>query len=118
MDHNNYKEYTLQQLYEALETVDDVKYPGQLSAIDARIDELEGKSTNDLEGIGGWLIIVAIGIIVTPIRVIFQVISTYPEIFTSGAWGALTTEGSEAYNPFWAPIIVSEILINCALIVA
>ena len=44
------------------------------------------------------------------------VMTTYPEIFSTGAWEALTTQGSEVYSPLWAPIIIGELLFNSALI--
>lgn len=72
----------------------------------------------DLEGIGGWLILVAIGIIITPLRIVTMIIVTYPDLFSSGVWDALTTPESEAYNPLWAPVIIAELLVNCGLLLA
>ena len=69
-----------------------------------------------LEGLGGWLILVGIGIIASPIRMIAVIYPGYSKLFTDGSWQALTTSGTESFKPFWAPIIISEIAINGALI--
>lgn len=45
-------------------------------------------------------------------------IATYPEVFSGGAWEALTTQGSEVYSPLWAPIIGGEVLVNGGLVLA
>ncbi|WP_278043551.1 DUF2569 domain-containing protein [Legionella erythra] len=58
----------------------------------------------------------AIGIVLSPIRIVNSLLTTYPQIFSSGTWEALTTKGSDAYNPLWGPVIIGELLINCILI--
>lgn len=57
----------------------------------------------NLEGLQGWLILVGIGVVVGPLRDIAQVFPLYFKIFRSGDWSVLTTPGSEAYHPAWAP---------------
>ncbi|GIL04946.1 MAG: hypothetical protein BroJett031_14660 [Betaproteobacteria bacterium] len=72
----------------------------------------------NLEGLGGWLVLVGLGIIISPLRVIGIVFPVYSEIFSNGSWEALTTPGTEAYNPLWAPILLGEMLINGGLVLA
>jgi hypothetical protein len=81
------------------------------------LSEVEQKEKTPLE-IGGWLFLVAIGVVVGPIRMVMLLLETYPPIFTEGTWGALTTVGSDFYSPIWGPFLVSEILINVALLSA
>jgi len=70
-----------------------------------------------VSGIGGWLILVVIGLIISPIRVGNLLITTYAPIFSDGAWEALTTPGSETYHVLWAPLLIFEIVGNLGIIV-
>lgn len=71
----------------------------------------------DLKGIRGWLILIAISIVFSPIKLL-TLLPKYSEIFSNGAWQALTTQGSEVYNPFWAPILIFEIIGNIGMLLA
>lgn len=66
-------------------------------------------------GIGGWLILPMLGLIISPIRLGYILLTVHLQIFTSGAWPVLTTPGSDAYHPLWAPILFFEIFANTAL---
>jgi hypothetical protein len=70
----------------------------------------------DLAGLGGWLILVGFGVVVSPLRILGQVFPVYGNMLSNGAWARLTTPGSEAYHPLWQPILVAEIGINAALV--
>lgn len=69
-----------------------------------------------IEGLHGWLNLVAIGLILSPIRIGAAIMSTYPPIFSTNTWHILTTPGTVAYNSLWAPVIIGELLINCGVI--
>ncbi|MEA1994815.1 MAG: DUF2569 domain-containing protein [Campylobacterota bacterium] len=69
------------------------------------------------EGIGGWLILPIIGLIITPIRVTLLMFKDLAPIFTEGYWNVLTTPGSEAYHPLWASLIIFESVGNIVFII-
>lgn len=66
--------------------------------------------------IGGWLILVAFGLVVTPFRIVLHLFNTYLPIFRDGHWEQLTSAGSAAYHPLWGPILVFEIVGNVLLL--
>lgn len=77
----------------------------------------QSEPVNAVSGIGGWLTLFVLGLIITPIKIGYFLFSTYVPIFTTGAWGVLTTPGSEAYHALWAPLLVFEMFGNFFFIV-
>lgn len=75
-------------------------------------DTNQQKPLTNLQGIGGWLILIVIGLVVTPIRIGITVYNTYVPIFSGETWSLLTTPGAAAYNPMWKPILLFEIFGN------
>lgn len=69
-------------------------------------------------GIRGWLILPVIGLIITPIRLVALLLTTYVPIFTEGTWEMLTAVESDFYHSLWAPLLIFEIIGNIVFIIA
>jgi hypothetical protein len=69
-------------------------------------------------GIGGWLLLPALGLLLTPFRVSYSLYKDMGPIFSEGYWSTLTTPASEAYHPYWAPLLIFEIAGNALLVIA
>lgn len=79
--------------------------------------------TVEPKGLGGWLILLAIGLLILPVPPLTNVYNDYLSIFSEGNWEVFTTPGSEAYHHLWAPFIIFDmsgkilfILFNIVLI--
>ena len=62
--------------------------------------------------LGGWLILVGIGVVLSAIQLFISTLATYFPIFADGIWAAVTTQSSEFYHPLWGPVLLGEILFN------
>lgn len=85
------------------------------ASLGGQVQEIRPKEP---QGIGGWLILVAIGLVVSPIRIAASLFLVYVPIFTDGTWQALTSPSSPNYNALWAPILIFEIVANMGFVVA
>ena len=69
-------------------------------------------------GLGGWLILVGLGVVFSPLRLLAEVPKTFLPIFEDGTYEIITTPGTEAYHPFWSTLIWGEISVNTLIFVA
>ena len=69
------------------------------------------------KGLGGWLILMILGFVIGPIRIVNFLATTYWPIFRDGTWSELTTVGAAGYHHLWAPLLTFEIIGNvCSVI--
>jgi hypothetical protein len=80
--------------------------------------ELAASNTNEINGLRGWLILVGIGLVFAPFRLIFTVIQTYAPIFKDGTWDMLTKIDSPNYTPYFQSLMIGEMLFNLCMLFA
>jgi hypothetical protein len=66
-------------------------------------------------GLRGWLALVGVGFCLAPLRILRDV-TQHARVLQSDTWAVLTTPGTAAYHPLWAPIILGEIVVNVGLL--
>ncbi|MDQ1920297.1 DUF2569 domain-containing protein [Massilia pseudoviolaceinigra] len=71
-----------------------------------------------LEGLNGWLLIVVVSVLFTPLRMLYELPELYVNLFGSDHWTAMTTPGAGAYHAAWKPLIFTEVVLNCGMLVA
>ncbi|HET7792666.1 MAG TPA: DUF3857 domain-containing protein, partial [Rhizobacter sp.] len=69
-----------------------------------------------LQGIGGWLILPALGAVVLPIRLVIDLFGLAPS-YAADRWAQFTTMGGASYHAFWAPMLLYELAANLAYLV-
>jgi len=66
------------------------------------------------EGLGGWLIVIAIKLIMTLLSGCLMLM-TLMAIFNGDTWTQITTPGDDAYHPLFGPLIIFELVGNIVL---
>ena len=90
-------------------------YSPPQSNVEASLQEAPRAGTPS--GIGGWLLLPLLALIVTPIRVGILVTADLLPVFDPQVWSRLTTPGNAAYHPLWAPLLIFEVVANIGIIV-
>lgn len=65
-------------------------------------------TSSEPKGIRDWLLIPAIGLLISPFVLIVQLQELMRSVFAPGVWAALTSPESPAYHPLWAPLLIFE----------
>ena len=72
---------------------------------------------SSVEGIRGWLILVAIHHVVRPIIFIYVLVTLFPTVFHVEGWRLLTQPGHSGFHPSWAPTLLFELLFNALCLI-
>jgi len=69
-----------------------------------------------VSGLGGWLILVQIGLYLTILLNILTLNNDTLPAFSPGTWEMLTSKDSSWYDSLWAPLLIFELVVNILLI--
>lgn len=66
--------------------------------------------------IAGWLLLLALGIVIQPLKILKGVIEQMPA-YAADSWMRLTTVGQTNYDALWAPVLLFELVANLSMLV-
>jgi hypothetical protein len=69
-----------------------------------------------LNGLGGWLILLAVGQILRPLGFIKTGFDLWPTMFTTDSWRSLTDPIESSYHSWWAPTLLFELFLTSSLL--
>lgn len=69
-----------------------------------------------ISGLGGWLVLVQIGMYLTILLLAIQIFQNNITAFEPDVWDALTSKDSSFYHALWAPTIIFELIYNVSFL--
>ena len=73
-------------------------------------------SQKELVGIKGWLILVGFGVLLSPVRLFFELSQVYLPLFQDGTFQQMILPSSEAYNFPFSMVLLGETIFNLFMI--
>ncbi|TVX92071.1 DUF2569 domain-containing protein [Paenibacillus agilis] len=80
-------------------------------------EEVPLRQKYGVSGLGGWLIVIQIGLYLTILLLGKQVYDLFPVFTDPKVWNMLTSEGSIFYHPLWKPTLIFEIIFLCLFLI-
>ena len=71
-----------------------------------------------LEGLGGWLILVGIGLVLAPIVMLTEIVPVYQEMVQDGSWTAIISGEVDNRYPGFKATLLFEAVVNAMLFAA
>ncbi|CAH2213498.1 DUF2569 domain-containing protein [Tepidibacter aestuarii] len=81
------------------------------------IDETNNVEEVEYKGLGGWLILLGIGIVLNPLNSILSTYTIFKACFSEGKWSILTSPTSETYHILLKPTIIFEFATNIIMVI-
>src|SRR5437879_5533185 len=92
--------------------------PGDIFYLQIVLDERQpGPLPPQSPKLRGWLLLLALGILLLPLRLTEFIAVDLLPAFSKDVWSLLTTPGTEAYHPLNAPILLFELVGNLVLLI-
>lgn len=89
----------------------------QETAIQTNLEAATEK-INQPNGLRGWLILVGIGIVFSPIKIGFSIVRTYAQIINDGTWQKFSSIDSPNYIPHFQSLMLGEVIFNLCMMIA
>jgi hypothetical protein len=67
-------------------------------------------------GLGGWLILVAIGLFTRPLLILGAFVTGWDGYFSMEVWRLCAVPGGDNYHPMYAPVLIFEVLGNLVML--